>query len=87
MQELTHGQKISQALKGRKFSAESRAKMSAAKMGKPRSEETKAKIAAAHLGVPRDEATRKAISEGMKAAMKVKRELKAATQWKHPNNR
>lgn len=65
MKELTRGEKISAALKGRTVSEETRRKISENNKGKTRSPETCQRMSNAKRGVPRDEETKAKISAGM----------------------
>lgn len=68
MKQLTRGEKISMALKGRTVSEETRQKISANNKGKTRSPETCQRMSEAKRGVPRDEASKAKISAGMSIA-------------------
>jgi hypothetical protein len=68
MEQLTRGERISRALKGRTVSEETRRKISQNSKGQTRSLETCRKMAAAKQGIPRSEAARAKISDGMTTA-------------------
>jgi group I intron endonuclease len=73
--------KISNSLKGKKHSAETKLKMSLKRRGRTLSPEHRAKIGAAHLGKKQSEETRKRISEvqqGRKASLETRIKMSAA---------